>query len=109
MTVTVTPADATSTFKVTIADDNICSAEFVGGKLVVVPNGIGTTTIQIVSEDNEEVALTITIVVKGYTVTFDVKGHGTAPETINNVAKLPAEFAELSAEALYFWWLVLRC
>lgn len=111
MTVTVTPADATSTFKVTIADDNICSAEFVGGKLVVVPNGIGTTTIQIVSEDNEEVALTITIVVKGYTVTFDVKGHGTAPETINNVAKLPAEFAELSAEGYIFggWFLDADC
>lgn len=111
MTVTVTPADATSTFKVTIADDKICSAEFVGGKLVVVPNGIGTTTIQIVSEDNEEVALTITIVVKGYTVTFDVKGHGTAPETINNVAKLPAEFAELSAEGYIFggWFLDADC
>ncbi len=111
LNITVTPADATSILSAEVADDTICAVDITGGKLQIVPMAIGSTTITILVSDNPSLTKTVTVVVKGYTVTFDVKGHGTAPEKVENVTQLPAELTSLTAEGWIFggWFLDEDC
>lgn len=61
---TITPADATSALKTIVANSGICTAEVVNGKLFIVPVAVGTTTVKIVSEDDETIFLEFTVTVK---------------------------------------------
>lgn len=61
---TMNPVDATSTLSATSANSAICTAEVVNGRLYIVPVAVGTTTVRVVSSDDETVYLDFTITVK---------------------------------------------
>lgn len=105
--VTIAPADATSTYTITAADVTICQLDFTGGKIQIVPLKVGTTTVTLVADDNTNATLTITVVIKGYTVTYNANGHGEAPAALTDVTALPVEFATITAEGFNFigWFL----
>ena len=100
---TVTPADSTSEFEVVVADETVCKATIISGKLWITEPAFGTTTITITAKDNPEATVTITVTVKDYTVTYNVQGHGTAPEALVNVTALPVTLPnDLTAEGYVF-------
>ncbi len=99
---TVTPSDSTSEFEVVVANDSVCKATIIGGKLWITDPAFGTTTITITAKDNPKATVTITITVKDYTVTYNINGHGETLETVNNVLALPAELPVLTAEGYRF-------
>ncbi|MDE5715144.1 MAG: InlB B-repeat-containing protein [Anaeroplasmataceae bacterium] len=109
--VTITPADATSTYTATSADATICQVDFANGQIQIVPLKVGTTTITLVADDNADATVTITVVIKGYTVTYNANGHGEAPETLTDVTSLPVEFVDLTAEGFIFggWFFDADC
>lgn len=100
--IVVSPADATSELEVVVADEKICKASILGKKLYITNPALGTSTITISAKDNPEAKVVITIVVKDYTVTYNVNGHGDTPEALINVTTLPTELPVLTAEGYVF-------
>lgn len=109
--VTITPADATSTYTVTVGDSTLCTTRFLNGRLQIVPLKVGTTTITIVANDNENATLTLTVTIKGYSITYNINGHGEAQNAVENVTALPQELPTLTAEGWVFgdWFLDADC
>ncbi|MCM1195604.1 MAG: InlB B-repeat-containing protein [Roseburia sp.] len=103
----VVPADATSELASVVADETICKAELDGNQLYITEVALGTTTITITASDNPAATLEITVIVKEYNVTYDMQGHGTAPQAESNVVALPAELPNATADGYLFegWYL----
>ncbi|MDE6656202.1 MAG: InlB B-repeat-containing protein, partial [Anaeroplasmataceae bacterium] len=109
--ITVTPADSTSELVATVDDEAVCTVTIVGNKLYISEPALGSTTVTISAVDNPSASFTVVVNVKEYTVTYDVQGHGTAQESVENVLALPAELPTLEAEGYIFggWYLDAEC
>lgn len=59
----LTPANATSTLKISVADTTICSVRIANGKLIITGLKTGSTTVTLTSSDDSNVNKVITITV----------------------------------------------